>query len=186
MNEQREPGWRILTSSYPIVTPFLRLRSDTIELPDGTVIEQYYVRETRGFTIIFALTTDARVVLVRQYKHGAGRTLLELPAGSIDEGETASTCAERELAEETGYVGDEPELIGTYQADPTNSNGAFHLFLVRNAEQRVAQAFDPTEDITVEYVPLAGIREVVRSGRITTGSHVASVYAALDYLQLLG
>jgi ADP-ribose pyrophosphatase len=185
MNEQRGAGWRILSSSYPIASPFLRLRCDVIQLPDGGIIENYYVRETRGFTIVFAMTTDERVVLVRQYKHGAGRTVLELPAGAIDEGETALQCAKRELTEETGYVGDEPELVRTYLADPTNSNGSFHLFLVRNAREHVAQALDQTEDIAVEFAPVSKLRTMLRDGRIDTGAHVASIYATLEYLALL-
>jgi ADP-ribose pyrophosphatase len=156
-----------------------------IELPDGSIIDNYYVRETLGFTIVFALTPDERVILVRQYKHGAARTVLELPAGAIDEGETAAECAKRELAEETGYVGDEPKLVRTYLADPTNSNGSFHLFMVRNAELRAAQSFDLTEDIAVEAASLGELRAMLRDGRIDTGSHVASIYAVLDYLGLL-
>ncbi len=153
-----------------------------IELPGGAIIDNYYVRETHGFSIIFALTPDSRVILVRQYKHGAARWVLELPAGSIDDGESPAECAVRELAEETGYVGDPPELVATYLADPTNSNGSFHLFLIRNAEQKLAQSLDITEEIAVDVVPLADLRTMVRDGRIYTGSHVASVYAALDHL----
>jgi 8-oxo-dGTP pyrophosphatase MutT (NUDIX family) len=185
MNEPYGTRWRIRSSEYPIATPFLRLRSDVVELPDGLVIENYYVRETRGFAVIFALTPDERVVLVRQYKHGIGRMVLELPAGGIDEGESPVDCARRELAEETGHVGDEPELVGTYLADPTNSNGSFHVYLIRNAEPRVAQAFDQTEDIRVEFTPLSEIRTLLRDGRIDAGSQIASIYATLDYLTLL-
>ncbi len=185
MDERPAAGWRILSSSYPIATPFLRLRSDVIELPGGAIIENYYVRETRGFAVIVALTTDERVILVRQYKHGAGRSLLELPAGSIDEGETAAECAGRELAEETGYAGDAPELIATFYADPTNSDGLFHIFLVRNVRLRFATSFDLTEDIAVEIAPLGELRGMVRDGRIRSGAHVASIYAALDSLRRL-
>ncbi len=185
MNEPCGKGWRVLSSSYPINSPFLRLRSDVIELPGGGVIHDYYVRESRGFAVILALTTDDRVVLVRQYKHGAGRTVLELPAGAIDAGETPLACAKRELAEETGYIGDEPELIASYLTDPTSSDGWFHLCIVRHAECRVAQAFDQTEDIGVEFATPAELRSMVRDGRINTGSQVACVYAALDHLGLL-
>lgn len=185
MHEDHGAGWRVLSSSYPIESPFLRLRSDVIELPGGAVIRDYYVRESRGFAVIFALTGAGRVVLVRQYKHGAGRTVLELPAGAIDAGETALLCAKRELAEETGYVGDEPEPVGSYLTDPTSSDGWFHLFFVRNAERRVEQDLDATEDIHVEFASLGELRAMARDGRINTGSQVACVYAALDYLGLL-
>ena len=185
MDDEPRAPWRILSSQYPIETAYLRLRADTIELPDGTIVRDYYVRETRGFVVIFALRTDGRVLLVRQYKHGIGRSVLELPAGAIDEGESPRDCAVRELAEETGYIGEEPELVRSFVADPTNSNGFFHLFLIRGAAERVAQAFDITEDIAVEFAPIDELRAMMRDGRIVVGSQVASIYTVLDHLKKL-
>lgn len=173
--------WRTLHSDYLVSTPFLRLRRDRIELPDGTIIEDYYVRESRGFTIIFALTPDEHVILVRQYKHGIGEYVLELPAGAIDPDEDPLACAARELAEETGYVSDRPlELVRTFITDPTNSDSRFHLYIAHACERRVAQDFDSTEDIRVELAPLADLRAMVRDGRINVNSHVASIYTILD------
>src|SRR5471032_908293 len=103
--------WTVRSSSYRIDEPFLRVRSDTVELPDGTIIEGYFVRESRGFAIVAALTPERRIVLVRQYKHGIGQVVLEMPGGMIDAGEAPETCAIRELAEETGYAGDPPRLL---------------------------------------------------------------------------
>lgn len=182
MDDQRKPGWRIVSSTYPIFTPFLKLRSDVVELPDGTIIDNYYVRETHGFCVIFALTADHQVILVRQYKHGAQQEVLELPAGAIEEGEAARDCAVRELAEETGYAGDEPEHVRSFLADPTNSNGRFHVYLVRNASERFATNFDPTENISVELATIDELRCMIRDGRIGSGSQVASVYTVLDRL----
>jgi len=180
MDEQSP--WRIISSTYPISSPFLRLRSDTIELPNGHIIHDYYVRETRGFVVIFALTPSHDVVLVRQYKHGIGQYVVELPAGAIDEGEAPLDCATRELTEETGYAGDPPELVASYLGDPTNSNSIFHLYLVRNAAERGSQSLDISEDITVETVPLEALRTKIHDGTIRTGSHIASIYTVLDYL----
>jgi ADP-ribose pyrophosphatase len=174
--------WRVLSSTYPVTSPFLRLRADVVELPNGHIIHDYYVRETRGFVVIFALTPNHDVVLVRQYKHGIGEYLVELPAGAIDEGEQPLACAVRELAEETGYAGDPPELITSYIGDPTNSNGIFHLYLVRNATLQRAQSLDISEDITVQTVLLSALRDKIHDKTIRTGSHVACIYTALDYL----
>src|ERR1700761_4271663 len=99
----------VRSSTYRAGEPFLRVRSDTVELPDGTIIENYFVRESRGFAVIAAVTPERDVVLVRQYKHGIATITLELPAGMIDPGETPESCATRELAEETGYAGDAPK-----------------------------------------------------------------------------
>jgi len=180
-----KPDWRVTDSSYAIDTQYLRLRKDRIELADGTVIDDYYVRESRGFVIVFALTADGRVVLVHQYKHGISQTLLELPAGAIDPGETPEACAARELAEETGYRGSPPELVRSFIIEPTNSNSIGHLFVIRDAEERQAQQLDVTEKIDVRLVTLPELREMVRDGTIDSVSHVASIYLVLDRLREL-
>ena len=113
-----KPAWRRRSSTYVVDSPHLRLRVDELELPDGTVIPNYYVRESAGFVIVFALTTEREVILVRQYRYGADAIHLELPAGTIDDGEDPRDCAIRELAEETGYEAGDVELIGSYRAEP--------------------------------------------------------------------
>lgn len=162
---------------------FLRLRKDRIELADGTVIEDYYVRESRGFVIVFAVTPDDRVVLVRQYKHGIGQELLELPAGAIDAGEEPVACALRELAEETGYTAETVEHVRTFITEPTNSNSVAHLFLIRNARHTQEQDLDVTETIEVELATFEALLQHVRDGTIDSIAHVASIYLVLDALK---
>jgi ADP-ribose pyrophosphatase len=182
MADGRGGGWRVVGSEIVIETPYLRLRRDQIELPDGHRVDSYFVRESRGFCVIFALTPDWRVPLVRQYKHGIGQTVLELPAGAIDPEESPATCARRELAEETGYAGDEPEHLASFAFDPTGSDTYFHVFLVRGAQPTQAQCLDPTEQIEVELATLDELRRYVRDGTIRVGTHVAVVYYVLDRL----
>jgi ADP-ribose pyrophosphatase len=182
--EQARSPWTVVRSDIVIETNHIRLRRDQIELPGGERVADYYVRESRGFTIVFALTEDERVVLVRQYKHGIGAVLLELPAGGIDPGEDAATCARRELAEETGYVAEPAELehVGSFVYDPTSSNARYDLFLGRNARRTVETSFDLTEDIAVELATLDDVRRFVRDGTIDASAHVASIYYVLDRL----
>ncbi|MBV8728078.1 MAG: NUDIX hydrolase [Candidatus Eremiobacteraeota bacterium] len=160
----------------------MRLRKDTIELESGAIIDEYYVRETRGFSSVFALTTDNRVVLVRQFKYGIGRTVLELPSGFIDEGESPQEAAVRELAEETGYVADSMDLTRTFVPDPTNSTTLMHLFLARGARHELAQKLDPTENIEVETVSLTELHDLLRKGEIDSATQVAAIYTILDIL----
>jgi ADP-ribose pyrophosphatase len=125
-------------------------------------------------------------VLVRQYKHGIAEEVLELPAGAIDPGESPSAAALRELSEETGY-GVEGELspVRTFIIDPTNSNGRFTLFFGRDATPSRAQDPDPTEEISVELVPLASLLGLVRDGSINVAPQVGSIYTMLDHLGML-
>ncbi len=184
MAEERSgAGWRIVESAIVIETPHLRLRRDDILLPSGRRIENYYVRESRGFSVVFAMTEDQRVVLVRQYKHGIGRAVLELPAGAIDLDESPLECARREFYEETGYGGPgEPEFLATFVTDPTNSDARFHLFMVRDARPTGKQRLDPTEEIDVQLATLDELRRFVRDGTIEVSSHVAAIYYVLDRL----
>lgn len=175
-----EPGWQVAASSYVIDGPYLRIRRDRIVLADGTVIEDYYVRESRGYVIVFALTPERDVVLVRQYKHGIGKVLLELVAGAIDEGEEPLQTAIRELKEETGYAAPSVEHVRTFVADPTNANTVAHLFLAKDAYVVGAQDLDVTEDIAVELVPIERLRGLLRSGEIESMPHVGAIYYILD------
>jgi len=181
-DDERLLPWTIRESTYRIDEPFLRLRSDRVELPDGAIIDGYFVRESRGFAIVAALTPDRHIVLVRQYKHGIARVTLELPAGTLDPGETPEACAIRELAEETGYAGDAPRLLRSLYADPTSSNGSFHVFLIENATHQFEQSLDVTESIVVETATVAEFAAMVRGGEIGSGSQVAAAYIALEAL----
>lgn len=174
--------WTIRASQYRIDDPFLRLRVDTVELPNGRIIDTYFVRETRGFAVVAAITPDREIVLVRQYKHGIGRIVVELPAGMIEPGEAPLDCAVRELAEETGYTGTRPRVLRSLFADPTSSNGSFHVCMVEDARISVAPALDDTEEIVVETVSIATFARMVRDGTIASGSQVAAGYVVLDAL----
>jgi 8-oxo-dGTP pyrophosphatase MutT (NUDIX family) len=181
-NDKSLRPWRVISSEYRIDTKFLRLRADRVELPSGVVVDEYFVRESRGFCVIFALTVDNDVLLVRQYKHGAAQILTELPAGMIDGDESPAACAARELAEETGYIGEPPEFVRTFLADPTNATAHFHLFVVRNAVRARAQQFDVTEDIEVGFASVDEVRAMALDGRIAGASQVAAVLVALAHL----
>ena len=176
-----ESRWRVTSSSYVVDTEHLRLRKDRIELPDGRTIDDYYVRESRGFVVIFATTPDRRVVLVRQYKHGIAKVLLELPAGAIDPGETPLQTAQREFTEETGYTGT-MEFVRTFCTDPTNADTVAHVFYAPNAQLTGKQNLGLGEDIAVELATFDELHALVRDGAIDSVTHVASIYALLDRL----
>jgi ADP-ribose pyrophosphatase len=182
MSDERPSAWRVTESSYVVDTPHLRLRKDTIVLPNGHRVDDYFVRETRGFVVMFAITPAEEVIFTREYRHGFGASLLGLPGGQINEDETPADCANRELAEETGYVGDAPEFVQSFIIAPVNSDGTFYVYVIRNARPSVAQSFDVTEDIAVELYPLAEIDDMIHDGRANVSPHVLAMYAALDYL----
>lgn len=177
-----KPVWRVRATRYIVDSPFMRLRVDEIELPDGTIVPDYYVREGSGFVSILPLTRDERVVLVRQYRYGADLITLELPAGTIDAGETPAACAQRELAEETGYEAERLELATTYAIEPVRSAARAYVYVAFGARETRPQQLDPTEHLVVESVPLAEFRAMLTDGRIEAGASLVAGYLALNYL----
>jgi ADP-ribose pyrophosphatase len=180
-----ERKWEIVSSELVVESPWYNLRRDVCRLPHGSVIDPYYVRVHAGFSVVFALTADRRVVLTRQYKHGIGAVVLELPAGALEPGEDPAACAARELKEETGYAAPALELIGEFAADPTSSTGRLFLYLAHDAAPAGAPEPDITEDIETVVLSIAEVLARVRSGEIYVQSHVAAIYTALDHLHLI-
>jgi len=80
----------------------LTLKLDRIVLPGAREAEREYVVFGRSVLVV-PVTGDSRVVLVNQYRHPTGRFILELPAGKVEECESPTEAAARELAEETGF-----------------------------------------------------------------------------------
>ena len=181
-----KPIWRVRASRYVVDSPYMRLRADEIELPDGTVVPEYYVREYAGFVSVLPLTGDGRAILVRQYRYGSDSIQLELPAGLMDPGEEPVACARRELAEETGYEADRFELVATYLPEPVRSKARAHVFVAFGSRRTRDPKLDPTEYLVVEPVALAGLRELLEDGTIEAASSIVAAYRALDYLRRSG
>jgi ADP-ribose pyrophosphatase len=178
-----KPLWRRRSSTYLIESSHLCIRSDEVELPNGVVLPNYYVRESLGFVMIFGLTPEQRIVLVRQYRYGIDEVIIELPAGSIDQGEDPLDCAQREFAEETGYTAARWERLCVVPAEPVRSNSYLHAFLAFDAVQTHSQQLDTTEAIEPFTASLEELREMLRTDAIGAISCVAVAYTALDRLR---
>ncbi len=177
-----KPQWKQLASHVVVDTPHFRLRRDVVQLPNGVIIDDYHVRTSLGFCIIFALDADNNVVLVREYRYGNDSFCLELPAGARDDGESPLACAQREFSEETGYEAGEWKEIGGFSAEPVRSNSYCHVFLARDAKHVRSQRLDPGECMSVELVPLPQLHDMLLDGRIQSGHVIAGAHLALAYL----
>lgn len=176
--------WRVLSSRPALDDPWFRVRRDTVELPDGTVVDDYSVAERKDFSLVAAVTPADELVLVRQWKHGIGQITLELPGGVVDEG-AAQDAAARELLEETGYACDGLRWVGGGPLDPSKETNSVHLFAGTGARRVAEQELDVTEEIEVVLVPVGELRRRIRAGEITAPTSVAGIYLALDALERL-
>ena len=166
MSDEPLRPWTVRSSSYRVDEPFLRVRSDTVELPDGTVIEGYFVRESRGFAIVAALTPERRIVLVRQYKHGIGQIVLELPAGMIDAGESPDETAPRELTEETGFSAGRLIALGELRPNPSFMNNRCFTFLAEDLSRVGATSLDELEELESLVVGSREVEERMGTGEL--------------------
>jgi hypothetical protein len=107
----KEQGWKILSSEYLINAPWAVLRKDSCIMPNGYIVPEYYILEYPNWVNVVAITETDQIILVRQYRHGIEKSVLEIPGGVIDEGEDSLIAAKRELLEETVYVFDSFEKI---------------------------------------------------------------------------
>jgi ADP-ribose pyrophosphatase len=179
-----KPLWRRRSSVYVIESPYLRLRKDVVDLPDGTSLDEYYIRESLGYAVIFPLTDAGEVVMVRQYRYGADRVTLELPTGAIDTGETPLACAQRELAEETGYTASRWEELIALHAEPVRSDALMHAFIAFDARQTQAQHLDPTEVLEPETFSCESLVHALDKGEIGSVASLAVIHAALARLRI--
>jgi len=168
--------WRVIQSHYLHRRPWLTMRRDSVRLPNGRVIDDFYVWEHDPWVNVIAVTTSGEVVLIRQYRHGLGQVSFELPAGVHDRpGETLLDAARRELLEETGYGGGEWKAWMTLSPNPSLQNNLSHTFLATGVEKKGAQRLDATEEITIHLVSPERLGEIIDAGDIVQALHAAPI-----------
>lgn len=160
-------NWKVLTSEYLARKPWFTVRHESIELPDGRLIPDYYVFEYPDWVNVIAITKEGKFVFIDQYRHGLGETDYEIPAG-VAEPDDASmlAAAQRELAEETGYGGGQWRELMVVAPNPSTQNNLTYCYLATGVERLSEQHLDATEDIRVHLFSGAEVRELLESGRI--------------------
>lgn len=176
-------GWHILSSAYLHRKPWLTVRCDKLQMPDGHIIPEYFVLEYPDWINVIALTKDGNFVLVRQYRHGLGAMHYELCAGVAEAGEQPLAAAKRELMEETGYGGGEWQEWMISSANPATGNNLVYCFIAKDVEQLAAPMQDASEDIETHIVSYDTLRAMMENGQIVQATHLAALWR---YMAALG
>ncbi len=161
------------------------LRLDTIQNGDDPPVQREVVEYPES-TVIVPVTDRGTVLMVRQFRHAAGESLLELPAGKSESGDgSPEASAQRELREEAGYRAGRMIPMGGQWAAPGYSTEWMHRFLAVDLSPDPLPK-DVDEDIVVEEHSLSSISQMIRSGEIRDMMSVATLLMAInlyaDYL----
>lgn len=178
-------GWEILDSSYVFSTKWFKIRKDTVKLPCGTIVQDYYVKERSDWAAIFCMTSNLDVLLTKTYKHGSRSLIYELPSGSIDENESPKEAIIRELREETGYCAVDANIqkIGIMRVDPTYTQANQHLYLASDVTKVFEPENNPVEKRIIQLIPHTDILKFVWDHlEMFPESQVANIHLAVSYL----
>lgn len=170
--------WKVLDSKYIHKGPWATLRCDKLELPNGHIKEEYYVLEYPDWVNMVAFTEDEKIILIQQYRHGAERTMLEIPAGVIEKGEKPEEAARRELLEETGYAFKSIEKVSELYANPATSGNLTHTFLLRGGKKVQEQDLDASEDIKVFTYSVEEVKKLLLENKIEQSLHCSALFYA--------
>lgn len=159
-----------------------KIRQDTNRSPRTGHDHSFYVLESADWINIIPVTSEGKVVLIHQFRHGTKEITLEIPGGIVDaDDSSAAAAARREMLEETGYDAREIVPIGTVTPNPAFLDNRCHTFLALGARRVAAPQFDGAEDIAVEEVAMARIPALITSGAITHALVVAAFYFYEQY-----
>lgn len=156
------PQGETLSTSRGFDGAWIHVRVDQVRLPSGRITTRETV-EHPGSVAIVGVTTEGEVLLLRQTHHTIGQTLLGLPAGTLEPGESPEACARRELEEETGYRAGRLTQLASYFTSPGYTDERLTIFRA-DACVPAGGAIDPDELIRLAPTPLVDIPSLVEPG----------------------
>jgi ADP-ribose pyrophosphatase len=175
---------RVLSSRISYQGPVFSVTTDEVEEPGGVRARRDVIRHSGSIVVLAvdgidestkaARKAEPRILLERQYRHAAQSMMWELPAGRIDDGETALTAAKRELLEETGYSARQWKRILHFYVSPGFLDETMTIYLARGLQAGEAQP-EPDERIAVRFFNLSEAKRMAINGRIRDAKTISGI-----------
>ena len=171
--------WTVLERSVVFSGgPIREVVRERVQLPDGRVVPDYYRVRLPDFALVFATAPDGRVLVLRHYRHGAGRVCLGFPGGAIGPGESPPDAIRRVLLEETGYESPAWEALGGYVTNANQGCNTAHLFRARDCRRVTEAASGDLEDAELLLVQPSDLLSPRGLRELGLASHVALLLLA--------
>jgi ADP-ribose pyrophosphatase len=164
------------TSTMRFWSPTYQLRQDEVELKPGRITTLNIVNHPDAVTIL-PVDAQGNVIFIKQYRHPAKQTLLELPAGTLEGKEAPEVAAQRELQEEIGMKADKLEKLASFYLAPGYSTELMHVFVATGLQ---ASTLPQDDDEVIEVAPLAGSEALAKaaSGELKDAKSLVAVLLA--------
>jgi ADP-ribose pyrophosphatase len=173
-------GWRLMASERIFSSSWYCLRQDEIGIAGNSIIKYTYV-DHPGSVFIVPITLQNEILLIHSYRYTIDEWIWEIPAGTMADrmDVDAKEVAAAELAEETGAVAEELELVGEFFLSNGFANCKAKYFIGWNVVVKQAQELDVGEEIgKIEKVPLGEAVAMVLDGRIADGDSALGILIA--------
>jgi 8-oxo-dGTP pyrophosphatase MutT (NUDIX family) len=182
MHHELKP-WQQLSYDYLHREAWFNLRRDRVLKGNGEVMYPYYVLEYTHWASVFPVTTEGKVILLRQYRYGLGEWSIEVPGGIMDPHETnPADSARRELQEETGYSCAEIKQVAKIAPNPATANNWMYSFLATGCELTHDQDLDSNEELEVLLLSMGDVKQLLRDNKIIQALHTTTMFYALQAL----
>ncbi|MFA5760741.1 MAG: NUDIX hydrolase [Dehalococcoidales bacterium] len=162
-----------LSSKIAFNGEILNVRVDEIRLPGGRKSTREIIEHSDAVAVV-PIDRNGNMILVKQYRRGAGKDLLEIPAGCVEPGENPEETVKRELQEEIGYLPNKITSMGGFYASPGYNTEYLYLYLATELVPAKLHAED-TDSIEVVPVPIKSITDYIKSGKICDAKSVAGI-----------
>jgi ADP-ribose pyrophosphatase len=180
MNENR-----IVSTKRAMSGRFINIDIDRVRLANGVEVDLEIIRHPGAAAVVPVFRNqdgEIQVLLIRQFRHAAGGTIWEIPAGVLEKDEKPEDCAIRELKEETGAVAGKIEHLATILTTPGFTDERIHLFLATDVELGSANPEDD-EEIETVITPMAEVLEMIKTGTINDSKTISGILLAKDRLR---
>lgn len=176
--------WKTKKTEKLIDTHWVKVRRDEVELPNGQSIEDFYAITINDAAAIVALDDAGNIILKKEYRYCYDRDLIEVPAGTFEEGESDGLLvAQRELLEETGYISDDWQYLGATVESSAKLTNYMHIYFANHCRRVSGQHLDATEELDVLLMPLGQAVDMVMNHEICCNS---SAHGILRVARMLG
>jgi len=176
MMDELNQRWEILKNDLIYeASPWIKVSVQQVRLPDGKVVDDYHRVKMPEYAVVLARTSDGRMIMERQYKHGVGRVSLMLPGGLIELGEEPLAAVKRELVEETGYVSENWHSFGSFVANANYGCGKAHIFEAQHATLIQPPDSGDLEEMNILLMKPEELIQAIKDGEIATLSAMAAI-----------